>query len=717
MKIKARVRFQLLVIAVFAALCSLWAGAGTTRAATGINKQINFQGKLVNANGTNVANGNYNMEFKLYDAASGGTTLWTETRLNNNSQGVPVTDGVFQVNLGSITPLPGSVDFNTDNIYLGINVGSTNGTCTPFSNCSPDGEMTPRIRFTAAPYAFNADALDGLSAGNFVQLAQGVQTDASTTNPSIYINKTGGTADIVKLERSGTAEFVIDTNGNVTIGGNITFVEDQDAIIKIADQTTANTAGNSVIILGGSGNGSGNGGNVLISGGVKGTSGVPGSVIIKPQTNNDSNAAFQLQNAAGVTNFLYDSVNSAFAIGNNATINTSVAVVINQNYNGGIPCLFGCFGMSASATATGLSGNANLLSGAIFGVKTENTAFTVDQVRSISISNPNRGTASTITNNYGVFVDIQTAGTNNYGVYIAGADTYSLWVDSGISQFDGQVQIGASDTTGVLLVLDQKTDNSDPTGTNGAMYYNSGLGRFRCYENDTWVNCNGNGETNFRRIHIKDEFISGTGEETGEVGELGWNVTLTGAATDTTSNASDKADHIGTYRCLSSTTNPSGCLLNLGLTETRIWGGEVIGAVIKTPSSLTATNIFVGLGDAASGTANSTDAVQLRKVSTTSTWEGEVRNNGVSNTCDTGVTASAGNYVQVKIVVNSAANSTSFFLNGATTANCSISGGLPTSSGRELGPIFQFRNNDTTSGKTGEIDLFWFERYVGNRWT
>jgi hypothetical protein len=118
-------------------------------AAVGINKQINFQGKVVNADGTNVANGNYNFVFNLYSQqAPGGTAIWTETRTGGNQ--VPVTDGVFQVNLGEVTALPGSIDFNTDNIYLGVTFHT-------------DSEMTPRVRFTAVPYAFNADKVRGLT--------------------------------------------------------------------------------------------------------------------------------------------------------------------------------------------------------------------------------------------------------------------------------------------------------------------------------------------------------------------------------------------------------------------------------------------------------------------------------------------------------------------------------------------------------------------------
>jgi hypothetical protein len=113
-------------------------------AATGINQQISFQGKVVNSNGTNVTNGSYTFVFRLYDVDTAGTHIWTE------SKSLTVTDGIFQTNLGDTTALPGSVDFNTDNIYLGINF---NG----------DGEMSPRVHFTAAPYAFNAKKVGGLT--------------------------------------------------------------------------------------------------------------------------------------------------------------------------------------------------------------------------------------------------------------------------------------------------------------------------------------------------------------------------------------------------------------------------------------------------------------------------------------------------------------------------------------------------------------------------
>jgi hypothetical protein len=46
-------------------------------------------------------------------------------------------------------------------------------------------------------------------------------------------------------------------------------------------------------------------------------------------------------------------------------------------------------------------------------------------------------------------------------------------------------------TTPTILVLDNKSSSGDPTGVNGAMYYNASSHSFRCYLDGEWQNCGG----------------------------------------------------------------------------------------------------------------------------------------------------------------------------------------------------------------------------------
>lgn len=384
-----------------------------------------------------------------------------------------------------------------------------------------------------------------------------------------------------------------------------------------------------------------------------------------------------------------------------------------------------CLSLQASTPGAQENGNINISGTAIAGSFSGNgsglTTLNASSISSGSLSDSRLSSnvalldrnTQTFTGNSQVFRNTSNS-TTAFQVQNS-ANSELLTIDT----TNDRVYIGdtTADSTGALLIVDNKNTNGDPTGVEGAIYFNSSLGRFRCFESGVWVNCTATADSNFKRISISDEFIGPTTLETGEIGELGWQVVQTGSATVSGASAASNTNHMGTVTCNSSTTNPSGCLLHLSSSHGPIFGGETIGAVVRTPSDLTATSLYVGLGDAANGTSDSTDAVQLKKVAGTANWQGEVINNSTPSTCDTGIPAVANNYVQVKIVVNSAANLTSFFVNGATTASCTIAAGLPTGAGRDVGPIWQFRNADVTSGKTADIDLFWFEKYLtGNRW-
>jgi len=104
---------------------------------------INYQGTLTDKNGISVPNGNYNIEFKIYDVASGGASLWSEKWDLEQRAQVPVVGGIFNVMLGSRARFPQGFLRITRLLISGIKVGT-------------DSEMLPRQQITSVGYAFTA---------------------------------------------------------------------------------------------------------------------------------------------------------------------------------------------------------------------------------------------------------------------------------------------------------------------------------------------------------------------------------------------------------------------------------------------------------------------------------------------------------------------------------------------------------------------------------
>ena len=99
---------------------------------------FSYQGKL--NNGTNVANGNYDLAFALYATTSGGGAV--AGPLTNSA--TVVTNGLFSVTLDF-----GSNAFNGSLLWLEIGV-RTNGSATAFTTLSPRQQLMP------VPYALYA---------------------------------------------------------------------------------------------------------------------------------------------------------------------------------------------------------------------------------------------------------------------------------------------------------------------------------------------------------------------------------------------------------------------------------------------------------------------------------------------------------------------------------------------------------------------------------
>jgi len=196
-----------------------------TEAAFGINKQINYQGKLMNSSGQPVGDGNYQMQFKLYNQASGGSHIWSASTTNGLPTGDPadisvnVQKGLFTILLGDTDAgqVPLDIDWNNDTIYLGVKIAT-------------DSEMLPRKRLTAVPYALNAEMLQGQRAsssvpntgGNLFALNQTSYDVATALRTALFV-ETQGTSNVydylLRMSDGSSDVFTVNRQGNVTTTG------------------------------------------------------------------------------------------------------------------------------------------------------------------------------------------------------------------------------------------------------------------------------------------------------------------------------------------------------------------------------------------------------------------------------------------------------------------------------------------------------------------
>ena len=162
---------------------------------------IAYQGRLADASG-NPLTGTYNMIFRLYEAASSGAPLWTEQWTGSN--GVKASDGLFNVMLGSLTPIPTSLVTDHASLFLGITVGT-------------DDEMTPRVQLGSVPFAVQALTVpDGsVTTG---KIADGVVMQAKL-GADVSLTPPDGSVTTAKIADGAVTTTKLNLeNGNVGVG-------------------------------------------------------------------------------------------------------------------------------------------------------------------------------------------------------------------------------------------------------------------------------------------------------------------------------------------------------------------------------------------------------------------------------------------------------------------------------------------------------------------
>jgi hypothetical protein len=171
-----------------------------------VPRTMSYQGVLTDAAGNPVPNGAHTIIINLYDVPTGGSALYGETH--------PVTTdrGVFNIVIGSVSPIPAAVLFDRE-YYLGIRLDG-------------GAEMTPRTRLAASPYAIRSSLADGLKPG-----ASGVVTSVNGQSGAVTFVGGGGTT---VTQAAGTVT-ISSTGGS---GGNgIQGVQNSDGTITVTNPT------------------------------------------------------------------------------------------------------------------------------------------------------------------------------------------------------------------------------------------------------------------------------------------------------------------------------------------------------------------------------------------------------------------------------------------------------------------------------------------------
>lgn len=426
---------------------------------------MNFQGRLTSPSGNIVVDGQYNMRFSIYSTSSGGTALWTETRQTTSR--VPVTNGLFSVQLGAVNPLVPELFNNTD-LYFEITM-ATPGTATcPTAGCAAwESPMSPRNKLATSAYAFNSARLNGKSDTDF----------AAASGSSSYIQNTTSPQ---------TANFNVTGNGRV--GGTFTLGADVQLLRGAANRLDL-ASGDSFNLVNGS----------LMSAGV---TRMTSAGLLQNVTFADAGSFFtagtlanaRLVNAGALTVSAGTGLSGggSVSLGNTTTINLANTAVTANSYGSGSQvatftvdaqgrltsarssniAIAGTQVTSGTVADARLSANVALLSAAqtFSGAKTFNAASTFNN----SLTAHGAALFRSSTNSVTAF-QVQNASSTPVLV----ADTTNM-----------RVQIGSATASpgAVLLVLNASTSLMEPAGVPGAMYFNTSFGKFRCFERG-WEDC------------------------------------------------------------------------------------------------------------------------------------------------------------------------------------------------------------------------------------
>lgn len=222
-------------------------------------------------------------------------------------------------------------------------------------------------------------------------------------------------------------------------------------------------------------------------------------------------------------------------------------------------------------------------------------------------------------------------------------------------------------------------------------------------------------------VVIYDDFICSNSSSSSPLfSEIGW-VIANGSSANSVAIGTPTADHPGVVQttCNSGSSAASGIIVGQGHTSIVsrgiiLGGGEITYSTVINLSVLGVLNqdynAYLGIGDLSDAATEVTNGVYFHytRLTNSGNWVGKTASGGSRNSVNSSVAAST-NWVKLGFVINAAASSVEFFINGVSIGTQAST--IPTT---DIGFFYQMDNISGANNKTMSIDLLNYNQTLTN---